>query len=237
MWPPTPGLSFAVLPYVRATYNEIYKYAFADLEKKWDMAVQRRPREGETAEQIAQAQDNRLAENGMIGGMLDIEVEVVEIEEREGNGAVPPPANPGPAARAGEEVAAEQAANQAPGQLGDNQAAAAPAANEQVWQFQRQIPTGTILRRSMEALFFPATASLVGDLLQLSLPSKWVTKPLGAASAKGLLQEKWGRSLVGGCLFVVLKDALTLYYKWKKAKNHEKRRIIDYVKEPKKTKV
>ena len=52
-WPPSPGLTFAAVPYIRTAYNELYKHTVGPLEKKWELAVQRKPREGETAEQIA----------------------------------------------------------------------------------------------------------------------------------------------------------------------------------------
>ena len=42
------------------------------------------------------------------------------------------------------------------------------------------------------------------------------------------MQEKWGRSLVGGCLFVVLKDAVMLYVRWKMAQMHRGRRVLDF---------
>jgi len=49
----------------------MYRAVFANLEKKWDRAVQRRPREGETADEIAAAQANPLN---------DEEIEVIEVE-------------------------------------------------------------------------------------------------------------------------------------------------------------
>jgi hypothetical protein len=75
----------------------------------------------------------------------------------------------------------------------------------------------------MGALFFPTISSVIGELLKVTLPKDWVFK------RGGLLQEKWGRSIVGGCLFVVLKDALVLYCKWKKARDFGKKRVLDYV--------
>ena len=44
----------------------------------------------------------------------------------------------------------------------------------------------------------------------------------------GLLQQRWGRSVVGGCLFVVLKDALMLYVKWRMARMQRNRKVLDY---------
>ncbi|KAH9886800.1 hypothetical protein F4778DRAFT_797660 [Xylariomycetidae sp. FL2044] len=74
------------------------------------------------------------------------------------------------------------------------------------------------------ALLFPGVCYGVGELMRAVLPTKWVTRPL-TGHPTGLLQERWGRSLVGGCLFVVLKDAFYLYVKYKKAVNRPYRKI------------
>jgi hypothetical protein len=85
----------------------------------------------------------------------------------------------------------------------------------------------------------------MGDILALTLPSRLVDPNFGSRTVstlgifgrttgkfnlttKGILKEKWGRSLVGGCLFVVLKDAVVLYCKWKKARDFGKRRVRDW---------
>ena len=92
------------------------------------------------------------------------------------------------------------------------------------------------------ALLFPTLAGLSGELLKLALPRSWTSPgpsniyvPVGNAGsligrlpAKGLLQEKWGRSLVGGCLFVVVKDCVMLYVRWKMASMHRERRVVDF---------
>lgn len=94
------------------------------------------------------------------------------------------------------------------------------------------VSTSQIASTVMGALFFPAISSVMGDLLKLTLPAKWVTKQpprWGVKVSGGLLKEKWGRSIIGGCLFVVLKDAVTLYCKWKKARDFGKKRVLDYV--------
>jgi hypothetical protein len=53
----------------------------------------------------------------------------------------------------------------------------------------------------------------MSELLHLSLPAKWVGRGLEVrVESRGLLMEKWGKSIVGGCLFVLLKDVVTLYF-------------------------
>ena len=42
------------------------------------------------------------------------------------------------------------------------------------------------------------------------------------------LASQWARSLVGGCLFVVVKDTLMLYVKYRAAKDHRKRRVCEW---------
>ncbi|KAI1365598.1 hypothetical protein F5Y08DRAFT_172262 [Xylaria arbuscula] len=74
------------------------------------------------------------------------------------------------------------------------------------------------------ALLYPSVCYGVGELMRLMLPSRFITKP-PSGSPTGLLQERWGRSFIGGCLFVVLKDAFFLYVKYKKIMNRPSRRI------------
>ncbi|KAI4626164.1 uncharacterized protein J4E87_004664 [Alternaria ethzedia] len=97
------------------------------------------------------------------------------------------------------------------------------------------------------ALIFPTIAAAMGEILRLSLPSSWVTPPTGAPATSwlggwintggkaggvgkptGFLQTRWGRSVVGGCMFVGLKDMIMLYVRWKTAQNHRKRGIVDH---------
>jgi hypothetical protein len=220
-------LAIAVLPYIRKAYNELYKMAFAELEKKWDQAILRKPRDGETIEQVAQEQNERNNEGGAIGMPLGADLElVVEL----GIGHEEPA--PQQLIEAQPEANAEGGQQQLNGPPG-------PQADDE-WQLAgRDIYPFDVASTVMGALFFPAISSLMGDLLKHTLPKKWVTKPIllniiaspmrkNALPATGLLQEKWGRSLLGGCLFVVLKDALILYVKWKRAKDQGKRRVLDY---------
>jgi len=100
------------------------------------------------------------------------------------------------------------------------------------------------------ALIFPTIAAAMGELLRHTLPSDWVTPPSsspavswlggwiknggkaggagGVGKPTGFLQTRWGRSIVGGCMFVGLKDAVMLYVRWKSAQNHRKRGIVNH---------
>ncbi|KAI0490040.1 hypothetical protein F4859DRAFT_509616 [Xylaria cf. heliscus] len=74
------------------------------------------------------------------------------------------------------------------------------------------------------ALLWPGVCYGAGEILRHLLPSRFVTKP-PSGPATGLLQERWGRSLIGGCLFVVLKDVFFLYVRYKRMMNRPYRRI------------
>lgn len=164
------------------------------------------------------------------------------------------PNDDGNVAQDGEEAAAAPPPNIAdnrPAQPAAAQAQAQPQAqpNERRLSFSTTAVAETVIG----ALAFPTLAELSGEVLRLALPSSWTMQEavtpvasvaagglLGALglrtttgttvlrSGRGLLQEKWGRSLVGGCLFVVLKDAVMLYVRWRSAKMHRERRVLDF---------
>jgi hypothetical protein len=69
----------------------------------------------------------------------------------------------------------------------------------------------------------------MGGLLKYILPKSWTTpSSVLERSRPGLLQTRWGRSVVGGCMFVLLKDALVLYCRWKLAQTHRRRKVQNY---------
>ncbi|KAI1136903.1 hypothetical protein F5Y05DRAFT_90281 [Hypoxylon sp. FL0543] len=76
------------------------------------------------------------------------------------------------------------------------------------------------------ALVWPGVCYGMGELLRLALPSRFVTPPSFGPNT-GILQERWGRSLVGGCLFVVLKDVFFLWVKYRRMMNRASRRILN----------
>lgn len=107
--------------------------------------------------------------------------------------------------------------------------------------------TTSLVDTILGALIFPSIAATMGELLRISLPTTWVTPPKGAITTSwlggwlgagalqggkgrptGFLQTRWGRSLVGGCMFVGIKDAVMLYVRWKMAQNHRRRKVLDH---------
>jgi outer membrane murein-binding lipoprotein Lpp len=209
---------------------------FSDLEKQWDAAVLRKPGPGETAEQVAEEQEP---------ARFGIEVELVDEElEQEilaGQGEVDQIEPDLDELAAGVDRLGANVANLRE-QL--QQAQGDEAAREAMRQAHREAQAAVrrrgAARRVLDiqhnltytkvigALFFPTISSVMGRLLLYTMPSSWTSK-LGSKVSKGLLKETWGRNLIGGCLFVVLKDAVTLYCKWRKARDFSTLKILDYV--------
>ena len=85
------------------------------------------------------------------------------------------------------------------------------------------------------ALFFPTISAVMGEGLRFMLPVSWTMSEyarhgfgMKRSPPTGLLQTKWGRSIVGGCLFVVLKDAVRIYCRWRMAQAFRQRRVLNW---------
>jgi hypothetical protein len=214
---------------------ELYKQTFADLEKKWDLAVQRTPREGETAEQIAaQAADEEEHAIFELEIIHEVEGDAPPNAQRRNGRRVGGAQNRGQNPQAPPQPRNPPVEGAAPGD-GNNAQGAQPAQPNQAgwqegWEIRQDVSATLSADTIMGALLFPAVAAAMGEVLKVSLPAKWVGRGVGVGvGGRGLLMEKWGRSFVGGCLFVVLKDVVTLYCKWRKAKDFGKRKVMDYV--------
>jgi len=82
-----------------------------------------------------------------------------------------------------------------------------------------------IINSLVSSLLLPAASYGVGELIRAVAPKSWVARPGSGKAATGLLQERWGRSLAGGCLYVVLRDAIALYTKYRRVQVRSKRRV------------
>ncbi|KAH0542676.1 hypothetical protein FGG08_002909 [Glutinoglossum americanum] len=228
-WPPSAPMTLAALPYLRGFYNEVYERSFGAMERRWVKEIQ--PRSGESTNDAGIADRHaEWAEHDMGGGgdeegeevIMQVNVEVdVDLfndnEEDEGDEPELPVAlPPAPAAQ---------------GAAADGAQQPAPQQAQRARQNNLVISTTHLADTILGALLFPTASAAMGVLLKLVLPRSWTTAPdppFGSTSRKGLLQAKWGRSIVGGCLFVVLKDALVLYTKYRRAQQHRERRVVDY---------
>lgn len=198
--------------------------------------------------------DENVFEVRIDGGLWDDWDEEEQLEELAGNNApIPPPlqgeedeAAPGPNVQdnrpnprvGGNEQRRQNApAGQQQQQQGQQQNQDQPQnGNQQNGQIDRRISFSplAIAETVIGALAFPTLAGFAGEALKLVLPRSWTTPPYGAykwnneTPVKGFLQNKWARSIVGGCLLVVAKDALMLYVRWRMAQMHRGRRVVDF---------
>ncbi|KJZ73301.1 hypothetical protein HIM_07305 [Hirsutella minnesotensis 3608] len=84
----------------------------------------------------------------------------------------------------------------------------------------------------VSALVLPGVSLAMGEALRLVLPRAWTSmgprNPWSFHSTvgrPGLLQQQWGRSLIGGCLFIILKDAVRVYSKSRRVAAMNTRRV------------
>ncbi len=260
LWPPSASMTVAILPYIRAAYNEFYDRVCAPRERAWIKQIQPRAGDngGDGQHEQNQEQANEFEDGIDIG--LDLQVEIVE-EEEEG----PEDGQPAGDALEEEQGQANQGQNRDQDQdHNQNQPAGGDQArfpnvhqrlhrqhpnqhpNQHPHPHPRQHPhrhqhenqngvQGLVLnffslpQTIMGALIFPSISAAMGALLQVALPRSWTTPPgRWDRHPVGFLQSRFGRSIVGGCLFVVLKDTLMLYSRYRLAQDHKKRRIVDY---------
>ncbi|KAG9844161.1 hypothetical protein KCU94_g14964, partial [Aureobasidium melanogenum] len=223
-WPPSASMTFAVLPYIRSAYNTYHQRVWAEREQKWLKEIQ--PRSGQQdveanaqvavdAEIEAAEEDNNfeIRIDGNIweewaGGEDDVLLEVQEGQAHPLNAPPLPDDAPLPPQNQGQ----NQNIPQAPRPQQNPPPPPPQNREERLLSFG----TNSLAQTVMSALLFPTIASVSGDLLTYILPRSWTTLPMskwgvGRGIATGLLQNKWGRSVVGGCLFVVVKDAVMLY--------------------------
>ncbi|KAL9108312.1 MAG: hypothetical protein Q9227_006910 [Pyrenula ochraceoflavens] len=90
------------------------------------------------------------------------------------------------------------------------------------------VDSTSIANTVLGALAFPFVSSAMGFFLSFSLPTSLTSSSKPVQGPLGLLQSRWGRSVAGGALFVVLRDVIVTYSRWRLARAHRGRRIVDY---------
>lgn len=223
-WPPSASMAFAALPYVNSFYSAMYERLFGQLERKWISEVQPRavdnvnefddnapPHEQAEADQRA-----REARDGQV--LMEINLDLQMGMDNDDNG---------PQAALGLNAGQDQ-------QQGGNAEGQEQGADQNLGFGRRQgdiiHDTTNIADMVLGALVFPAISASMGSLLKYALPKSWTTasSSILERGRPGLLQTRWGRSVVGGCAFVVLKDVLLLYCRWKLSQTHRKRKVLNY---------
>ena len=203
---------------VRRGYNWAYEKAFGELNRKWLKEVQ--PRLGENNEPQSQNAEEAIEEVEQEGGI------VLELNLGIGGGD--------------EEIFEEPIPEQQPAEGADGHVIreqAEPNREQRVLGGRAHDiieGTSTFGQTAIGALLFPAVAAASGAMLGLMVPHAWLTNSNYYNGRFGFWRSRWGRSVIGGCTFVVLKDALVLYCRWQLAKSHRQRKVMDYDKAAKK---
>jgi hypothetical protein len=215
VWPPRASTVFAILPSVRGAYNWCYNRAFGELSTKWLKEIQ--PRQDEETEDQERNLAHVVEEGDLEDGDVLLEVEIGAggadgQQEDQGNAD-----NQNPGAADGQHNHEHGEAHRLLGHRGGRIMA----------------DTSSLGQSIMGALAFPSVAAGMGGLLSYMLPTSWLDSSNIVGGRPGLLRTRWGRSVIGGCLFVVLKDALVLYCRWRLAQTHRQRRILDFDKKTK----
>lgn len=230
LWPPSATMTFAALPYVKSIYSALYERVFGKLERKWIAEVQPRRGEEEGQQGDQQRGDQRAAlgigGNGGILMEIDLELQIGMDDDRQN---IEEPVNARGPINAGQQAEQDAQAGAQNGQEDPEQQILGRRRQELIHD------TSNLADTVLGALLFPAISAGMGGLLKLALPKSWTAPPSAYATGRaGLLQSRWGRSVVGGCLFVLLKDALVLYCRWRLAQTHRKRRVLNYDRQKKK---
>ena len=217
IWPPLPSTVFACLPAARSAYNWCYERAFGELNRKWLAEVQPRHNERVEGQQDNVADAANVEEDGNGGLVFQLEVNIgaeAEVPMNDDN------------ANAGEGEGQADGNGDQENNNNNNQILG-PRGDEIIES------SSSVAQNMLGALIFPAVAAGMGELLSHAIPSSWMTSANFYNGRSGFLRHKWGRAVLGGCLFVVMKDAVVLYCRWKMAQSHRERKIMDFDKKRK----
>ncbi|OSS54797.1 hypothetical protein B5807_00581 [Epicoccum nigrum] len=262
-WPPSAAFSFACLPYLRGFYSAYYDRVWAPRERRWLKEIQPRAgtedglENGELQFEFGEVHDHDHDHghdhDHHVEEVIDVEVDLDIFGDWNNGGAAHnhddfvEPAHPFEAPPLDNQERLPRAEQAAP-------APDVPAQPRQRVRRERGIAfnTNSLMDTILGALIFPSIAASMGELLRVTLPNSWVIPPRGVTTTSwlggwlgagamqggkgrstGFLQTRWGRSLVGGCLFVGMKDMIMLYVRWKMAQNHRKRKVLDHDKSKK----
>ncbi|KAI0391376.1 hypothetical protein F5Y17DRAFT_440966 [Xylariaceae sp. FL0594] len=197
-WPPAPEQVIGLFPAVKSTYYHLHRAVSKKLEKSWAARARALSAQQQGSDANYAMQDVVAQPPEPAMNILDLEIDI-QIG--------------GDPAEGGEEGEGNADGDNVPGAGG---AAGIP------WPRTSTDPINFLAG----SLLFPSVCYGAGEILRLILPSRLTTKsPSSSLLPTGLLEERWGRSLVGGCLFVVLKDAFFLYVKYRKMMNFPYRRV------------
>lgn len=232
-WPPSPSTTVAALGCVLPSYRLLYRRYLKPLQERWLKEI--KPRAGEDQEagnEDGGDQGAQIPQQGMqVGFELQIEMED-DLQEDINGDHQPPPGQQDHQEQPAADIAAP--VEDILGQAGEGEReplnAEAPAAPVQQRERLFDINLQESCQKVVGALLFPSVAAAMGQALKMLLPRTWTTPPVRGLDKypAGFLQSQFGRTVVGGCLFVAVKDALQLYATYHLAMSHKHRKVMNY---------
>jgi len=116
----------------------------------------------------------------------------------------------------------------------NNAAAAAAPADDDNFDAEPRLSVFSVISNGIATtLLLPVISYAAGELVRALVPLAWTRRAVSSGPfrrptlmpATGLLQMRWGRSLLGACLYYVLRDAFSLFYKYRKVQVKINRRV------------
>lgn len=110
----------------------------------------------------------------------------------------------------------------------------AAAANDDDFDTEPRLSVFSVISNGIATtLLLPVISYAAGELVRALVPLSWTRRVVSSGPFRrpamlpvtGLLQMRWGRSLVGACLYYVLRDAFSLFYKYRKVQVKTHRRV------------
>ena len=223
-WPPSPATTLAALGCVLPSYKIFHRRYLIPLREQWLKEIKPRASENRGADG-----ENHDAQNAHMGIELQIEVQEEEVEEDvAGDQQRPEEQQEQPPADATAQL--EEILERARDGEQHPPVAEAPPPPQQRREHLFDIDLEAFGQRVVGALLFPTVAAATGQALKMVLPRTWTTPPVRGLDrySAGFMQSQFGRTIVGGCLFVVLKDALQMYATYHLAMSHKQRKVVNY---------
>ena len=222
--PPNVLLTLSYIPALKTVYNVLWNRYAKPLYIKWQEESGKKDEPPQPFLAMPAGQGNGVEME--VGVQMVIEEEFPQDAPVADVGPAPPQAGPVPVQVGDGGVPIDQARPPAQGE-----AQAQPGDPQQRPQRARRVIMDLpgMIQFGLQTLSIPLVSFATGSVLGRILPSRYVVPPRRwDGYPVGFLQSRLGRTLVGGCLFLVLKDTLKLYSTYQSALVRRERRILDH---------
>ncbi|KAI9276666.1 hypothetical protein BDA99DRAFT_493820 [Phascolomyces articulosus] len=206
-WPPSPTVTVGALPWVRLLYNNLYLFAQHQLSRKLlhlrRGQQQQSPQQPQQQNRRSPPQQQQQQPNINTRQARNNNATQMYRDELERHGAE----------ILGDPTWDEQHQQQRRQQQRDNPEIEAEREADALLSIRERSDLGVTV---IGALLWPTISSIVGSCLNhFKLVRQYFPEP-------------FHRNVLGGCLFVVVKDMASLFYKYEKIRQRQSRRVLNY---------